>query len=90
MQQEEDSKAVVADTGERSMQFSLSKMHIHTREIERRAMRQVKAAMARTSIRAMPVVDPAPAVKVDLHGVMAGVDFRESTRVTRPTPRCPL
>jgi HEAT repeat protein/beta-lactamase regulating signal transducer with metallopeptidase domain len=76
VQQEEDSKAVVADTGERSMQFSLSKMHIHTREIERRAMRQVKAAMARTSIRAMPVVDPAPAVKVDLHGVMAGVNFK--------------
>ncbi len=74
--QDEDSKAVVSDTGERSMQFSLSKMHIHTRELERRAMRQVKAAMARTSIRPMPVVDPAPAVKVDLRGVMAGVEFK--------------
>jgi len=75
VQQEEDSKAVVSDTGDRSMQFSLSKMHIHTREIERRAMRQVKAAMARTSIAPMPHVEVNPMVMPKLKGIKGGVEF---------------
>ena len=75
VQQEEDSKAVVSDTGERSMQFSLNKMHIHTREIERRAMRQVKAALARTPIEPMPHVEVNSMVMPKLKGIKGGVDF---------------
>ena len=75
VQQEEDSKAVVSDTGERSMQFSLNKMHIHTREIERRAMRQVKAALARTPIEPMPHVEVNSMVMPKLKGIKGGVEF---------------
>ena len=75
VQQEEDSKALVSDTGERSMQFSLNKMHIHTREIERRAMRQVKAALARTPIEPMPHVEVNSMVMPKLKGIKGGVDF---------------
>ncbi len=75
VQQEEDSKAVVSDTGERSMQFSLNKMHIHTREIERRAMRQVKAALARTPIEPMPHVEVSSMVMPKLKGIKGGVEF---------------
>jgi len=75
VQQEEDSKALVSDTGERSMQFSLNKMHIHTREIERRAMRQVKAALARTPIEPMPHVEVNPMVMPKLKGIKGGVEF---------------
>jgi HEAT repeat protein/beta-lactamase regulating signal transducer with metallopeptidase domain len=66
--QQQDSAAVASDTGER-MSFSLNKMHIHTREIERRAMKQMKAALARTPMGPAPRVDVKP--YVDVHPVVA-------------------
>jgi HEAT repeat protein/beta-lactamase regulating signal transducer with metallopeptidase domain len=79
-QQNDDSQAAVSDTGERSMQATLTKMHIHTREIERRAMRQVKAALARGPMMQTPRIDVHPEVNVApvVKGVMGDVKFNKA------------
>jgi HEAT repeat protein/beta-lactamase regulating signal transducer with metallopeptidase domain len=81
-QQDDDAKAVASDTGERSMRFSLSRMHAQAKMIERRvmterrAMQQAKAELARTPMPPTAPMAPAPELMHNLRGVMGGVEFK--------------